>query len=249
MTIHNLPIPPSSLRGTSDGHANEQMFVDQGDEFLGLFVEIGGLQPGDDVLDVGCGVGRMARPLAGYLGDGNYTGFDVVKEQVDWCRENITSQHPNFTFLHVDVANSTYNGSGAAGADGFRFPFDDASFDFVFLASVFTHMKPAEVENYLSEIARVLRPGGRSLITWFLLTPERMAGMDKAVYQIDKAGIPDVYHIADEANPDHVVGYHEPYVRRQYEQAGMTIEEPIRWGFWSGTPGLSGQDIVVAHKR
>ena len=43
-------------------------------------------RPGERVLDVGCGIGRMARPLAGYLtGDGSYDGFDVNREGIRWC--------------------------------------------------------------------------------------------------------------------------------------------------------------------
>ena len=49
------------------------------------------------------------------------------------------------------------------------FPCADNSFDLVFLTSVFTHMFAGDVENYLSEISRVLKPGGKCLITWFLL--------------------------------------------------------------------------------
>ena len=41
--------------------------------------------------------------------------------------------------------------------------------DVAFLTSVFTHMLPEDVEHYLDELARVLKPGGRTLITWFLL--------------------------------------------------------------------------------
>ena len=75
-------VPPRRLNfvGITD-------FVDTGDEFLGHFVALGGLQPDGRVLDVGCGIGRMARPLAGYLGrDGSYDGFDINAQGIAWCR-------------------------------------------------------------------------------------------------------------------------------------------------------------------
>src|SRR5262249_6440676 len=51
----------------------------------------------------------------------------------------------------------------------FVFPYADASFDFVFLTSVFTHMLPAEVAQYLREVRRVLRPAGRCPAAFFFL--------------------------------------------------------------------------------
>ncbi len=49
---------------------------------------------------------------------------------------------------------------------------------FVLLTSVFTHMLPQDMDNYLSEVARVLKPDGRCLITYFLLNPESLALID-----------------------------------------------------------------------
>jgi protein-L-isoaspartate O-methyltransferase len=49
--------------------APESVFVGDGDyraigaEYLGHFVRLGGLKPSDRVLDIGCGIGRMAVPL------------------------------------------------------------------------------------------------------------------------------------------------------------------------------------------
>src|SRR3954466_597973 len=75
-------VPPRRLDFV--GHSD---FVETGDEFLGHFIALGGLQPSDAVLDVGCGIGRMARPLAGYLSsEGSYDGFDVNRDGIGWCR-------------------------------------------------------------------------------------------------------------------------------------------------------------------
>ena len=47
-----------------------------GREFLRYFIDLGQLKPGDRVLDVGSGIGRMAVPLTRYLGqEGGYEGF------------------------------------------------------------------------------------------------------------------------------------------------------------------------------
>ena len=62
-------------------------------------------------------------PLAEYLSpDGGYDGFDVVPKAVDWCLANITPDHPNLRFRHVDVRNPAYNPDGALDPSDFDFP-------------------------------------------------------------------------------------------------------------------------------
>ena len=91
-------VPPRRLDFA--GHSD---FVETGDEFLGHFVELGGLQPHHAVLDVGCGIGRMARPLVGYLdAQGSYVGFDVNRDAVGWCRCRY-ARHGNFRFQVADL--------------------------------------------------------------------------------------------------------------------------------------------------
>jgi hypothetical protein len=66
-----------------------------GEEFLDLFVRLCRLRPDEAVLDIGCGPGRMAVPLTGYLsGDGSYRGFDIVTQEVRWCQSHITPAVP-----------------------------------------------------------------------------------------------------------------------------------------------------------
>lgn len=190
----------------------------------------------------------MARSLTACLSSGEYHGFDVIEEQVSWCRNNISHRYPNFHFRHIDICNNVYNRDGEISAESLQFPYQSYTFDLVFLASVFTHMLPEAVENYFQEISRVLKPGGRCLITWFLLTDERVGNMERAAFMIDKGGKDRVYRVASLEHPENVVGYYEQYVRSAYLIAGLKIIEPIRLGFWGGTQGISGQDIIVAEK-
>jgi ubiquinone/menaquinone biosynthesis C-methylase UbiE len=135
-----------------------------GKEILQTLIEIGGLKPSERVLDVGCGVGRVAIPLTKYLKDnGSYEGFDVVPKEIKWCQKNISPRFPNFNFQLADVYNKAYNPYAKHEASKYKFPYDDDTFDFVFLTSVFTHMLTKDMENYLSEIVRVLKKGGNAL--------------------------------------------------------------------------------------
>ncbi len=128
------------------------------------------LKNSDHVLEVGCGLGRIAYSLAHFLKPTTkYEGFDIVPSLVERAQSNITSTFPNFNFQHVDLYNGMYNPTGSVLSCHFTFPYPDESFDYVYLTSVFTHMLPDDVKRYLKEIKRVLRPGGKCMTTAFLL--------------------------------------------------------------------------------
>lgn len=239
------------------------IFVGHGDfraigfEFLRYFVEFGGLTPDEDVLDVGSGIGRMALPLANYLKRGSYRGFDTVESGVEWCRKNITAKHPNFQFDHADIYNKMYNPKGQYAASEYRFPYDDRSFDFVILTSVFTHLLPTDARHYISEISRVLRPGGRVLGTWFLLNDESRAliasGQTKRpiAHPFDAEGVqPGQVTVQNPQVPEGAVAYDEALVRSMFAGVGMDVVEPIRWGSWCGRREfVSYQDLLIAKRR
>lgn len=225
-------------------------FTRIGRRWLSVFVELGGLRPEHRVLDVGCGSGRVAVPLGDYLSpDGEYRGFDIQPESIEWCRRTISKRFPNLRFEVADVYNAFYNPEGRWHPHEYRFPYEDASFDLVFLTSVFTHMRSPEVRQYLSEIARVLRPGGRCVISFFLLNPEtrRLIGEGKAkrAFRFEMDGS----FADDEENPEAAIAYEEPVVREVFGEAGLRIVEPIHYGRWSGrAEHLMGQDVVVAER-
>ncbi len=222
-----------------------------GAEFLKYFIELGGLKPNDRVLDAGCGIGRMAVPLTTYLNkDGSYEGFDVVADGINWCAERISSQYPNFHFLLADVYNQNYNPKGKYKASQFRFPYESESFDFVFLTSVFTHLLPEDLENYLTEIARVLKRNGRCLTTYFLLNAESSQLMAANKSIVDFKYDLGSHRVQDLTMPEAAVCYDERLIQDLYRKSGLNIKRPIHYGSWCGRPEfLSGQDIIVASKE
>lgn len=219
-----------------------------GKEFFRLFLDIGKLKPSEKVLDVGCGLGRMAMPLTGYLKDGgSYEGFDIVTEGINWCQENISNKYPGFHFQVSDVYNKQYNPTGKYKPAEYKFLFDDASFDFIFLTSVFTHLLPLDMENYMREIKRVLRKNGRCFITYFLLNEESMQLLADGQSREDFRHDFGIYRTVDTHIPEYCVAYKEEYIINLYQKYGLTIWPPVRYGLWCGRKDFTSyQDIIVA---
>ncbi len=228
------------------GHGD---YVKQGEKFLNYFQELGGLQPDYAVLDIGCGIGRMAVPLTRFLSEkGTYDGFDIVKSGIDWCNKHISNQYPNFLFLYTGLYNQLYNTSDKSDASNFNFPYENAKFDFVFLTSVFTHMMPAEVEHYINEIGRVMKPGATCLMSFFIVNcvsedlmikkPTHMNfPINKGFYRLHSAQV-------DTAN----VAYDEEWLLEKLENAGLKMKS-IEYGQWCGRDiYLDYQDLVICSK-
>ncbi|HJQ41339.1 MAG TPA: class I SAM-dependent methyltransferase [Thermoanaerobaculia bacterium] len=222
-------LPPLRLRDVGGGD-----FKRIGEELAALLIRHG-LKPEHRVLDIGCGVGRVALPLTRHLTTGTYDGFDIVKRWIRWCRRHITPAHPNFRFTHADVYNSHYNRRGVP-ASRYRFPFDDASFDFVFATSVFTHLDPAAARHYLREAQRVLAPGGTFLGTFFLLDGElEHPALD---FKIDRGD----HRLLSESDPDWAIAFTPALLE---ELPSYTIEH----GAWRNRGGEQFQDVVVWERR
>jgi SAM-dependent methyltransferase len=216
---------------------------------LQLLRRHGELKPTDRVLEPGCGCGRIAAPLAQYLEDGSYEGFDIVPELTEWASAHITRRHPNFRFRHVDLKNAMYNPSKGGNASAFTFPYDDASFDFAVTSSLFTHMLWDDTSRYLSEIARTLKPGGTAVMSFFILndeiTPLPASSDLKFPHRVEhdlRVEVPD--------KPCDAVAYPEAQVRALLRQHGFILKE-LLFGSWCGRFARGAfpyQDYVIARR-
>ena len=236
-------IPPHGLWFVG----GEENYQAVNEEFMRYFLAFGGLEPDHIVLDVGCGIGVMASRLTKFLNDqGSYLGLDIVNTGIRWAQNNISSRFPNFTFRHVDVFNKHYNPKGRLRPTEFSFPCQDASFDFVFLKSVFTHLLPDSIQHYLTEIRRVLKPSGRCLLTIFLLNDESLDLITRGESSVPFVQQLGDCRVLDPRYPETAVGIREADFSEWINRAQFRQLPPTHYGSWCGrTRYLSYQDIVV----
>ncbi|MCZ6726352.1 MAG: methyltransferase domain-containing protein [Acidobacteria bacterium] len=220
--------PPLSLRrwvgSWADFDADGRWLIDQ--------LSIRDLLPaGAQVLDVGCGCGRLAMALArdprvAPLGL-RYHGLDVDKPSIEWCRRHIGSEHDGFDFEHVGLRNRSYNPSGPLDAATYRFPFADFSFDLVVAASLFTHLVAAEMEHYLGEMARLLAGRGTLWATFFLFG-NPAAPPDRHPVDFPHRDGKVAFH--SQREPENAVSFAESYVLEVAAASGLELAEPIAYG-------------------
>lgn len=237
---------------------SESVFVGDGDfraigaEFLGHFIRMGGLRPDSHVLDIGCGIGRMAVPLTQYLdpGKGGYCGIDPVPSGIAWCEHAVTSVYPNFTFQHLDIAHDLYNPNGAISGRSLKLPFADGRFDFVIMTSVVTHLPPEEVIVYVREVTRLLKPGGRLFMTAFVVdsaaekneTGKRDARLAFQRYRDSPCWL------VPELPPLAAIGFDDGFLDKVLERSGLAIQHKSP-GHWRGQEAEHYQDVFIAERR
>jgi ubiquinone/menaquinone biosynthesis C-methylase UbiE len=113
-------------------------------DYLDRVVDYAG-HSGEDVLDVGCGLGNDTARFA--VGGARVTGIDIAPRAIELARANFAQRRLEGSFLLMD---------------GEAMSFADASFDFVYCHTVL-HFTP-HPERMIQEIHRVLKPGGRALL-------------------------------------------------------------------------------------
>jgi len=139
-------VPPRGavFTGGSDSAAD---FIAYGKQQVAILEKYTNLSPSDHVLDIGCGVGRTAIGLTGFLEKkGSYDGFDVVEKGIQWCQKGIGRDFSNFRFKHVSLFNDLYRKSGTDAAN-FKFPYPDNSFDMLFSIHTYRNQRDPELPS------------------------------------------------------------------------------------------------------
>lgn len=224
-------------------------FCKQGEHLLDLVINYAGLKPDGKILDIGCGIGRLAVPLTRYLNaEALYEGFDIVKLGIDWCEKRIATQYSNFHFQCIELKNDLYNLSTEQEAKQFEFPYAQGVFDCVVLTSVFTHMMPNDIDNYLKQISKVMANEGKCFATFFLLNSDIKRQMEEGTIEFKFVYHFDGYSLMDKKVKEANVAYEETFLLSMLEKNGLCAES-IHQGNWSGGVNpLDFQDVVIIKK-
>ncbi len=211
-----------------------------------------------DVLDVGCGSGRLSLAVASLLGaNGRYVGIDISHEDIDLCLR--LGHDSRFSFVHLDHSNRFY----APGQESNYPPYDleDATFDVVTALSVWTHLNKPDAIFYGKELCRVLRPGGKAVLTFFHLDDHYQDFLtripDQSAYSLRKPrryvfdqpvdGSPDWCCPSWVAQPEVAIGVTPRGMQDFQAETGLRLATAHR-GNWKEKPGLFFQDVLIFEK-
>lgn len=176
-----MPLPPASLQWSVGATTLENFLLvaDAWDQAMAPY-----LQPESTVLEIGCGCGRSARTLLRHPFVSRYVGFDVIAENIDWCKRFLSpASRGRGHFLHYNLHSAEYNSGGEMGASKLVFPVGDASVHLTIANSVFTHLLEPDAIHYLDEIGRTLSPHGHAMLSIHTNVPqgERFSGTEARI--------------------------------------------------------------------
>lgn len=96
-----------------------------------------------EILEIGCGIGRMTEFIAKNFK--HVSSIDISKEAIEYASRRLSE------YSNIDIKQSS----------GDKIPYKDGQFDFVFSYLTLQHLPSLKsLDNYLKEIIRVLKSGG-----------------------------------------------------------------------------------------
>ncbi len=211
------------------------------------------------ILDVGCGSGIIGIASEPFIEKkGRYIGLDVNEKDINFCKNHYPDE--SFLFKHLCTFNQAY--APEQRQCGRQWDIPDKSIDMLTALSVWTHLNEKDAVFYFKEIGRVLKPGGKAIVTFFLL--------DKTYYDSleIRSDKPGRYHNTNQTkwifdnpcsqsgmwfNPKWVkmtedaVAITERGIDTLISNTGLNICD-IHTGNWKEVPGIFFQDVLVFSK-
>ena len=142
-----IPLPPPLLRSRVAGTEDEEWFVKSGRlsvvDLTRALAAIGrSFDEFNNILEWGCGCGRILRHLPRSAAQKRLCGFDIDREALSWIDKYL----PWIETSHTDGMPPL--------------PYPDDTFDLIFNHSVMSHLDATYQDAWLDELKRALKPGG-----------------------------------------------------------------------------------------
>jgi SAM-dependent methyltransferase len=202
----------SAARVAVSGTADDQEWARSGEATAGDIRTLAAVTATDDVLEIGCGAGRVGRFLAPHCR--HWTGADVSPNMLRHAAESLKDL--------ANVSTVRLNGYDLGGVA-------DGSLDVVYCTGVFMHLDEWERYRYVLDARRVLRRGGRLYVDNFnLLEPEGWA-LFMEHFRMDPSKRPA--NVSRHSTPQEL--------QRYLEQAGYTDVRLRTGGLWVTAVGKS----------
>lgn len=210
-------LPPNHMR-VRVGVSNKLLFNQPFHLWLGMHYWMRWLsndyvKPDSDVVEIGCGCGRIALPLRNDWFTGTYLGIDIDRELLQWCSEHFPPE--KFTFLASNHKSATYTSSVSSEATEFSLG-EIESKDFIYSTSLYTHLLVPELINYTSESFKALRHGGVMCMTFFCLDSVERGGRWNFEHKIGDAFVENL------KRPEAAVAYTKEFMEEVARTAGFT---------------------------
>lgn len=206
-------LPARGLRYCGDEFKDDEYFFNSSKKEAKRLIDNFCLNSESVVLDVGCGVGRLAIGILDQVeGMKGYYGVDISDRSIMWCQKHLTSKNPHFQFQKLNVYNARYNPQGKVIDDDFTFPFADNMFDIIYLYSVFSHMTDSDAKIYLKEFKRILKPSGGIFLTAFVEEGVKPVEINPENYKHEWTG------------ELHCVLYDKKYIETLFQNSGFKVD-------------------------
>jgi len=222
LAVEGSPLPPRRLMVRVAGTGDADLFLRGGRAGYDAIAAHVPLAELESVLDFGCGCGRVTRWWRDF--NGTVAGSDVSGPAIEWCRANLPFARFEKNALEPPLI------------------FEDETFDLVYALSVFTHLTAELQLAWRDELRRVLRPGGRLLLTTHGRSyVPRLTDEERARFEHGEL----VVRWADVAGTNLCSAYHpEPYLRSTFADGFAFLELEAE-----GARGNPTQDLVLLRKN
>ena len=212
----------------------------------------------NSILDVGCGTGLLGIAAEPFVQNGSYVGIDVSRNDIEFCTSHFDMS--NYKFKHLDLVNQSYAHSQSETL--VKWQIEDESKELVTALSVWTHLNEEHAIFYFKEISRVLKSGGKAIVTMFYLddkyqhslsirqnengrfhsTNQKLWVFDQKAYDSDDWRTPSWTK-----HPEEAIGILPNGLNILLDESKLKLLEYLP-GNWKEQPGVYFQDIIIFEK-